>query len=623
MIDFEPRDHFGNALLQGLRPPSGEPLGEWIPQNFRLSREYSEQTGLMELWPWQPGIANAVTDPEIDEISVMKSARTGATAILILGATAYHIVEDPCPIQIVQANEGEAEDFSVEMLSPMIGDNPQVKEKFGRSLGRMRDSSNKLLRKTFLGGFVVISGANSGASFRRRNIRIALADEIDEWPDTIPGQGPPLALFEKRTLAYRNRLFVKISTPTIDGESAIQGSFEDSNQQYFLVPCPKCGAFQKITLSRLKWPKGKPEKAEFECSECSHLVDESKKLDLQKPGFWQAEKPEIRSHAGFHIWQGYSFHPRASWGNIAKEHVAAKGNVEKRKAFTTLVLGECATLHDGDSVAPDGLYDRREEYDGREECPAGVLAITMTVDTQDHWLEGEIKGWGIGEESWGLEHFQIHGNPGLPEVWLELDKFLSLRFLRPDGVELPISITGIDSGGHHAQSVYDFAIARQGRRVYALRGASQMGKPIAERPKHLPKTGVPFILVGTDTAKDLMFSRLRLEAPGPGYYHFPMSYDDTYFAQLTVEKRVKYKSRGVTVHRYQPVPKNAANEATDLNVYAIAMIRTLNPAWKRLERKIDTKAKKISLGGPAAATKADRKKAASRKKKGKYKPGSW
>jgi phage terminase large subunit GpA-like protein len=44
-------------------------------------------------------------------------------------------------------------------------------------------------------------------------------------------------------------------------------------------------------------------------------------------------------------------------------------------------------------------------------------------------------------------------------------------------------------------------------------------------------------MIGVDTGKDVIYSRLRIAKPGPGYIHFPIggAFDAEYFAQLTSE----------------------------------------------------------------------------------------
>ena len=78
-------------------------------------------------------------------------------------------------------------------------------------------------------------------------------------------------------------------------------------------------------------------------------------------------------------------------------------------------------------------------------------------------------------------------------------------------------------------------------------------------------------MVGVDTAKDAIYSRLRIGKLGPGYIHFPIggAFDETYFAQLTSET-VQTRFKEGRPYRVWVLPPGKANEALDTAVYALA-----------------------------------------------------
>jgi phage terminase large subunit GpA-like protein len=43
-------------------------------------------------------------------------------------------------------------------------------------------------------------------------------------------------------------------------------------------------------------------------------------------------------------------------------------------------------------------------------------------------------------------------------------------------------------------------------------------------------------MIGVDTAKDAIYSKLKVITPGPGYCHFPIVYQQEFFNQLTSEE---------------------------------------------------------------------------------------
>ena len=74
--------------------------------------------------------------------------------------------------------------------------------------------------------------------------------------------------------------------------------------------------------------------------------------------------------------------------------------------------------------------------------------------------------------------------------------------------------------------------------------------------------------IGVNTAKELMFGRLRIPELGPGYCHFPVDYEDEYFKQLTAEKCVTKFHKGFP--RREWIKTRPRNDALDCRVYNMA-----------------------------------------------------
>jgi phage terminase large subunit GpA-like protein len=60
----------------------------------------SAEPGLIKLWPYQRGIADAIGDPEIERVTLVKPVRVGFTTLLT-GVLAHHVVNDPAPVLYV------------------------------------------------------------------------------------------------------------------------------------------------------------------------------------------------------------------------------------------------------------------------------------------------------------------------------------------------------------------------------------------------------------------------------------------------------------------------------------------------------------------------------------------
>ncbi len=292
---------------------------------------------------------------------------------------------------------------------------------------------------------------------------------------------------------------------------------------------------------------------------------------MLEQGQWRPTAEGDGKTAGFHLSSLYSPIGWRSWEDIVREFLAAKRDPSLLKTWVNTVLGE-TWEEEGDGIEPDSLKARIEDYPA--EVPSGVGVLVASVDVQGDRLECKVKGYGAAEESWLIAYSQFHGDPGRQEVWNELDGFLRQEFEHQSGVKLKITAVGIDSGGLHTEQAYRFCKARSGRRIWALKGGSMRGKEVVGRPSDKNRYRTKLFLVGTDTAKDIVFSRMRIRTPGPGYMHLPAWVDDEYIEQLTSERAIrKYvKGRG-TVREY--VKTRERNEALDLEVYCLATLYTL------------------------------------------------
>jgi phage terminase large subunit GpA-like protein len=212
------------------------------------------------------------------------------------------------------------------------------------------------------------------------------------------------------------------------------------------------------------------------------------------------------------------------------------------------------------------------------------------VDVQGNRIEVEVTAWGRDEESWKMEYQVFQGDPAQLNVWKDLDSYIEKTFLHESGIPLRIAVTCVDTGGHHTQMAYNFVKARERQGIYGIKGANKSGEPIwPKRASKKNKGGINLYMIGTDGAKDLIYGRLKITEPGPGYMHFPLQYDQEYFRQLTSEKVIYEKGA-----RKWILKPGIRNEALDLNVYGVAALERLKQSPRfNLNKLAD---KMITLG---------------------------
>jgi phage terminase large subunit GpA-like protein len=161
----------------------------------------------------------------------------------------------------------------------------------------------------------------------------------------------------------------------------------------------------------------------------------------------------------------------------------------------------------------------------------GCLRVLAECGTLDNRIESTMPGYGRGCEIWKIDYRIFYGNPSEDQVWQDVAEYLfETDFQHSGDQQLKIYASAIDTGGHHTQAVYSFVHthAALGRRIFAVKGRSGREKHIKEGASKVDidwrgktrKRGLILWQVGTNLAKDLIYGRLQITKPGPGYMHF-------------------------------------------------------------------------------------------------------
>jgi len=585
------RRQLDETEAQALRPPPKLSLASWAERYFRLSPESSAETGDFRPWGFQRGMLDAVTAPENERVTVIKSARVGYTK-LIDAAVGFFSHQDPSPVLVVNPRVEDAEDYSKTEIAPMLRDSPALASVVGQVKGK--DPNFTIRRKVFRNGASLsLLGANSPNEFRRVTARVVAFDEVDAYPLST-SEGDPIDLGTQRTTSFWNRRIIMGSTPTVRGESRIETAWQESDQRYYHVPCPHCGEEQVLEFGAdkpygLRWPKDddgtpRPDEAYYLCVNGCTIAETHKRWMIEN-GHWIAHRPENRGHAGFHISALYSLFWNARWGVIAREVLERKDDPARLQTFVNTTLGETWEPPADQDVDEANLMARREVYPA--EVPDGVALLTMAVDTQDDRLEAEVIGWGYDEESWSIEHFVFLGDPEEQHVWDRVDDVRLRRWTCADGRRLAVDAVCVDTGGHHTEAAYRWCVDRSRANVWAIKGQDkrhgQRGQVFPSKPTRKTKGKVPLYMIDVNAAKDATYPRLAKAEPGPGTCHFPAHYEADYFDQLTAEKPVTERVNGQYVRRWK-LKGGRRNEAFDLRVYNYAALCGLQNAGLKLNQ---------------------------------------
>ena len=575
------------AFRAGLQPDPPITVSEWSDRHRVLESSTSAEPG-----PWRTSRAPylreimdrmSTSDP-CRRVTFVKCSQVGGSEAGN-NAIGYYIDHAPSPILMVQPREDDAKTYSKQRLAKMIASTPTLKSKVKPS--RSRDSGNTLQLKEFPGGIFRICGANSPANLASMPMRIVIFDEVDRFPMSSGTEGDPIELGEKRQSTFANAKTLEISTPTSKRDSRIVASFEQSDRRRYVVPCPSCGEGQVLSWDKLHGDcdeKGAviPSSVWYECAANGCVIEERSKPTMLAAGQWRpttvnedgsmtfGDAAEVSSHYGYHINGLYSPLGWVSWLDLVAEYYRAKDDPVRLRVFVNTRLGEVWDDEDGERLDGDGLAARVETF--AAPCPSGVAVITAGIDVQKDRIECEVTGWGVGLESWSLDYIVMTGDPEMPDIWTDLDRYLIRKWRREDGGELGISAAAIDTG-YLAHRVYAFCAPRWHRNIWAIKGKHGGDREVWPTgwSRAGGKSRCKLKIVGVDRAKDHVYERLTVEAPGAGYCHVPADRELWWFRQLTSERR-KIVTRHGRRSRVWVLPDGTRNEALDCRVYSYAAI---------------------------------------------------
>ena len=549
-----------NNAAHHLQPPPNLKPSEWAEQNIRIPIG-NAVPGLIRFdhAPYQREPLDMTANPFCNRITLMWSAQVGKTT-LALCAQAFKIGQDPQSQIMMQPSQGDLGTWLETKFNPLVASNDELERLIAKPRGR--EGVNNQRMKSYPGGFLMFSWSGSAKTMRGRSAPFIVCDEVDGYDKST--EGHPVSLLWQRAATFGDRRkLLEISTPTIKGASWIESAFEAGDRRYFHVPCPHCGDSQTLRWSNVIWDEGKPDTAKYACNSCGVLWNDGERIAAIRKGEWVATD-EFTGHVSYHLNEMYSCFRKL--GDIAQSFLDKK-HTNDLQTFVNVSLAE-TWEEQGEGVEEHVIKQRAEDWG--DKVPEQVAVLVAGVDVQDDRLEVEILGVGRDLEQWSVDYQTLQGDPSSPAVWEHLDSVLFAEYETHDGRLLNIRSTAIDTGGHHTQATYRYIKAREGRRVFGIKGIGGEGKPLVGRPSRNNIGKIHLFPVGSDTAKEAVFGHLRITDPGPGYCHFPIDRPDEYFEQLTAERRVTRYVRGHAKRQW--VKKRARNEALDVRCYALAAL---------------------------------------------------
>ncbi|WP_223879244.1 terminase gpA endonuclease subunit [Chitinimonas arctica] len=399
----------GSHLARGLAAfgvPEPMSLETWAAKHFYLSAESSYVEQEWRAWPFQRAIMAVMSNDDIREVDLKKSARVGYTKI-ILAKLAYNAHHKRRNQALWQPTDEDRDEFVKTELDPMLRDVAVMRDVFPAYMARHKD--NTLQAKKFLGSMLHLRGGKAAKNYRRISVDDAILDEVDGFDADVEKEGDPFTLAAKRVEGATFPKIIIGSTPKLKGFSIIDTRFELADARFrFVIPCPSCGEAHPLTWGGkdeshgFKWSGKDPKTVRHLCPHCATLIDQGEYLRVCESGDWLSDDGLLSidhagvfrnaaghvvpapSHVAMHVWTAYS--PAASWSDIVREFLAAmtkvaEGDMTKLKAFINTTLGEAYEQEVQRSDA-DELKQRAEPFP-LQWVPRGGLMLLASVDGQD------------------------------------------------------------------------------------------------------------------------------------------------------------------------------------------------------------------------------------------------
>lgn len=599
-------------------------------------------------------VMNAFSDPEVSEITMMIGAQVGKSRA-IQNMLGWIIDWNPGPVTIVYPNEDMAQVKMEEDFLPSIWATPAISHKVAPDEKPGQRDKGRKFRFTMPGGWIRFVSAKSPPQVKGSPAKYVFIEEHAESAEGAAGDIDGLIM--PRTTQYANWKVVRLSTPKGSAKTcATTAKYEISDKSKPFVKCPKCELEQIMEWENVRFGKDSLNRTRalgsvYVCSNsaCAYPMDDAvrgamidkvrwkqtalheccgEEWDPMEKRNWNADGIHqcpscdglrTKEHRGF--WASTLYAKGVELHKLVARFLEAKTPKALMEFINQTLAKNFEPAGDFDRDIIKTIMDRRLDYQALwgqgVRVPPGARFVEMAIDIQRNRVHWEKRGYGNGEESWGVDYGIImlktaDGNPGADvmdadaweRLWKEVDEIR--RRPEPGVVEngerrlYPTTKTWIDIGdGVTLKPAMKYIRANLKHGVQPIRGERTAPLFDAYDPlRH--KHSIPHHQIGTDAAKELLYQRLHIvyaanEDPRttvkPGMMHWPRNveesvidpetgeerkvclwptgYTDQYFEEVTNFKQdfVRNRKTGQEDLRFGKAEKTVREEALDIINY--------------------------------------------------------
>jgi len=568
-------------------------------------------------------------------LALMKGHQLGFNATIENGIC-YSISECPTNIMIVSANEDLAAKAMNRIDKAIEGFNLGYLLRVDRVGRRSKSTGDTAAWKQFAGGSLISFGGQSTANMRSNVVQIVIADECDTYKLKDEKAGAFIDVMDDRTSSYgSSRKIMYGSTPLLKHNSIIYFVFLMGDQQYYNVPCPKCGEW--ITF---KW-YGKNEKGtqygilfdikknrvvensvRYRCEKCENDFFEKRyKTDLLHAGKWiETTQPIADNYTSFAINSLYAPLGMKSWTDYVIKYQsiyprAGFPDTVKLQSFHNSVLG-LTWEEKGKTPKINKLQNNTRNYKAgtipyklcEEDNNGEIIMLSCACDLNgvmdgeagdDVRLDYEVIAWSESGATYSIDHgsigtFKNKANRGKEDdsrikwtyrhkdkysVWSEFRKVLEREY---EGMNLVM--TGVDTS-HYTEYARDFVKQMQAEDfpVYEFQGDKPDNFRMSSEDTQLFKKSrevASLYLINVNQIKNNLADYMQLEATEDyqpsNFMNYPNSGDGkydykNYFSHYEGEQK-KLKKNANNVEYYLWERKQGRqNHYFDVRVYNYAI----------------------------------------------------
>lgn len=479
---------------QSLQPTPTEPCWKWAAENVWLDEKQTATPMFYDpdLTPWAKEWHMIPLQPDVREVIIMKSSRSGASEAWL---NVLRWMPDHWPGNALFAinSRDKAKEVSKKRIIPTL------KRAAGAQLTENPDDVATLMI-SLKNMDIIVSGSGSAGPFMEAWYRLILMDELENHQ-----QDQETTTYDRaksRQATVPDGKIVAMSKPELAG-GIIDANYIRGTQEKWLVPCPRCERRIELLTSFLRFDHCKDllhwdlarvlKETYYQCQGCGGRIEEHEKRPMVAEGEWVpteeskrrkppsgnvvSAEPGVRS---FQISDLYSPFDAVSWGFLGKEYLSAyviEPNEGRKKYFRTNHEGmpsepqEHSVDEDTVLALRGGIVEVKE--DGRREVigvpfdlcytadghPLGEMPfrpkmLTIAADRQKHCIKFLVFAW-LGDG----QAFLVD----LGEVKNE-EEFLQLRLRRyyVQGFQDPVYIfSGLIDCGYHPMDIYRLCLAAQ------------------------------------------------------------------------------------------------------------------------------------------------------------------